>query len=138
MLGHIASSSAIIDVGDPLAKPLGDKDEDEADRYALELLLGTSEPDIQTNVARFNAAQLAQAVLDQGPDMQIEPGTLALCLAFTSDLWPIANAAMQYIYTEQKPVWQEVNRIAARQLNLTAVSDDSTDYLRKIMGIGDA
>jgi Zn-dependent peptidase ImmA (M78 family) len=136
MLGHIAASSAIIDVGDPLGPNQGDIEEEEADRYALELLLGTPRPDIQTNVKRFNSAQLAQAVLDQGPTQRIEPGTLALCLAYEYDLWPVANAAMQHIYTEQKPVWQEVNGIALRELDFAAVSDDHSDYLRNIMGIG--
>jgi hypothetical protein len=135
MLGHIASSSAVIDVGDPLGAPKGDIEEEEADRYALELLLGTSRPDIKTNVSRFNSAQLAQAVLERGPGLGIEPGTLALCLAHANGLWPVANAAMQYIYTEQKPVWQEVNRIATRELDPGALSDDDADYLRNIMGV---
>ncbi len=69
--------------------------------------------------------------------MRIEPGTLALCLAFRYNLWPIANAALQFIYDERKPVWQEVNLIAERQLDLASLSDDSTDYLRKVMGLGD-
>lgn len=137
MLGHIAASSAIIDVGDPLGPSQGDTEEEEADRYALELLLGTPRPEIQTNVKRFNSAQLAQAVLDHGPAQRIEPGTLALCLAYANDVWPVANAAMPYIYTEQKPVWHEVNRIAAGELDLAALSDDHGDYLRTIMGISD-
>jgi hypothetical protein len=137
MLGHIGTSSAVIDVGDPVGQPMGDRDEEDADRYALELLLGTSQPDIQTNFARFNAVQLATAVLSEGPKRQIEPGTLALCLAYASNTWPIANAAMQFIYTEQKPVWQEVNRIAGRELELGAIGDDSGEYLRRIMGMGD-
>lgn len=135
MLGHIGASSAIIDIGDPLGPTEGDTEEEEADRYALELLLGTPHPDIQTNVKRFNATQLAHAVLGQGPAQRIEPGTLALCLAYANDVWPVANAAMQYIYSEQKPVWQEVNQIAARELDLVALSDDHSDYLRNIMGI---
>ncbi len=136
MLGHTATSSAVIDIGDPAEQPAGDAEEEAADRYALELLLGTSRPDIQTSVSRFNAISLARAVLEQGPSLRIEPGTLALCLAHATDLWPIANAAMQHIYTEQKPAWQEVNRIAERQLDQAGLSDDDDDYLRNIMGRG--
>jgi hypothetical protein len=138
MLGHIGSSSAIVDIGDPLGPDQGDKEEIEADRYALELLVGTSHPDIQMDRPRFNSRELAATVLEQGPIMQIEPGTLALCLAHAQSLWPVANDAMRYIYTEQKPVWHEVNRIAAQQLDMESLNDDSADYLRKIMGIGDA
>jgi Zn-dependent peptidase ImmA (M78 family) len=137
MLGHVESSTAIVDVGDPLDQPQGDSEESEADQYALQLLLGTSEPQIHTNVQEFNARQLANAVLQHGPALQIEPGTLALCLAHQRGLWPIANAAMQHIYSVQKPVWQEVNRIAALQLDPTAVGDDSAIYLDRVMGIGD-
>ncbi len=137
MLGHIASSSAIVDVGDPMEMPRGDREEEDADRYALNLLLGTPEPVIQTNISRFNSTQLAQAVLEQGPPQQMEPGTLALCLGFAKGVWPTAIGALRYIYSEEKPVWQEVNRIAERQLDLASLSDDSADYLRKVMGIGD-
>jgi hypothetical protein len=135
MLGHIASSSAIIDIGDPFGPLQGDGEEAEADRFALEMLLGTSKPDIQTNVERFNARQLAQAVLTYGPQHGVEPGTLALCLAHATDLWPVANAAMQHIYTQQKPVWHEVNGVAGGELDFSALADDQADYLRNIMGI---
>lgn len=137
MLGHIGSSAAIVDVGDPFGKLEQDEEEIAADGFALELLLGDSKPDIQTNFNRFNATQLAEAVLRLGPEMRIEPGTLALCVAHSTSFWPVANAALQQIYSEQKPVWQEVNQIAARQLDFSAISDDSGDYLSKIMGIGD-
>lgn len=135
MLGHIGTSSAIIDIGDPFGPSQGDGEEAEADRYALELLLGTSHPDIKTNLERFNARQLAQAVLAYGPTRGIEPGTLALCLAHATSLWPVATAAMQHIYTEQKPVWHEVNSIAEHQLDFSTMSDDQAEYLRNIMGI---
>lgn len=135
MLGHVAATSAVIDIGDPSETPQGDKEEEEADRFALELLLGTARPDIQTSKKRFNAAELAQAVLEQGPALRIEPGTLALCLAHASGQWPIASAALQHIYSEQKPVWQEVNAIAARELGWASLSEDCADYLRKIMGV---
>lgn len=135
MLGHIATSSAIVDVGDSFGQAQGDAEENEADLYALELLLGTPHLVIEANVERFNATQLANAVLERGPALRIEPGTLALALANQRGLWPIVNAAMKQIYTDQKPVWEQVNKIAAIQLNFAAMSDDSVDYLERIMGI---
>lgn len=138
MLGHVEVSSAIVDIGDPLGPSQGDKEEEEADRYALELLVGTSHPDIQTDRPRFNSKELAATVLEQGPSLRMEPGTLALCLAHARGMWPVASDSMRYIYAEQKPVWQEVNRIAAREIDMESLNDDSADYLRKLMGIGDA
>lgn len=137
MLGHIGASSAIVDLKSPFEHDLGDNEEEEADRYALELLTGTSKPDIHTNFASFNSAELAQAVLDKGPDLRIEPGTLALCLGYANGIWAIANAAMGHIYTEQKHVWWEVNQIALGELDLMAIGEDSADYLCKIMGASD-
>lgn len=138
LLGHIGSSSAIVDIGDPMGPDQGDGEESEADRFALELLLGTSSPDIQTDRERFNSRELAETVLEQGPYLRIEPGTLALCLAHAQRRWQVASDAMRYIYADQKPVWQEVNRVAARQLDIESLNDDSADYLRKIMEVGDA
>src|SRR6185295_17079759 len=110
MLGHV-TSSAVIDLGDPFGPTQGDAEEEEADNYAIELLLGTNQPDIQTNKPQFNSTELAHAALDQGPNLRIEPGTLALCVGYQKNLWALANAALQQIYSEQKPVWQEVNNI---------------------------
>lgn len=137
MLGHVAASSAIVDIGDPLTAPHDDAEEQEADEYALELLLGSSQPQIEANLERFNAPQLAAAVLQQGPQSRIEPGTLALCVAYHRGIWAVASSAMKFIYAEHKPVWQQVNAIAAAQLDFTTRDDDSTDYLERIMGIGD-
>ena len=129
MLGHIASSNAIVDLDDAFGSDQIDQEEKEADFFALELLLGTAHPEITTNLTSFNARQLAQAVLEQGPKHLIEPGTLALCLAYACDKWPLANASMPYIYNQAKPVWQEINRVAVQQLKLDTYSTDSCDYL---------
>jgi len=72
-----------------------------------------------------------------GPPLGIEPGTLALCLGYQREQWALANAAMQHIYTEQKPVWQEVNRIAAAELGLDELHGDSAAFLCKVMGMCD-
>lgn len=137
MLGHISGSSAIVDLGEPLNRDDSDNEESEADRYALELLLGTAHPKIDTNYKKFNSAQLADAALKNARPLQVEPGTLALCLAHAKGIWPVANAALPYIYLEKKPVWQEVNAIAQLELTHEGIDDDSADYLAKIMGIGD-
>jgi hypothetical protein len=136
-LGHIVGSSAIVDEGDPFEDSPADEEEDAADRYALSLLVGTSSPDIQTNVAEFNSMQLARAVIDEGPKRGIEPGTLALCQAYASKQWERAFAAMSFIYSDSKDVSTEVNKIADGQLDWDSLSDESADYLRKVMGLGD-
>lgn len=135
ILGHLSSPGAIVDFGDASGDGPSDKEELAADQFALELLTGTSDPLISTSVSRFGAAQLADAVLSKGRELGIEPGTLALCLAYRAHNWSVANGAMSYIYTETKEVWREVNHIALQQLDLTLLRDDTADFISRVMGI---
>jgi hypothetical protein len=135
-LAHLGDDVAIIDLDDPLtASDAEDNEEAGADRYALSLLTGSPEPDIQANIEAFGARQLAQAVLDAGPRTRIEPGTLALCYAYRTNNWAKAMASLQYIYAQAKPVWHEVNSVATNQLDWTSIGDDVADFLRNVMGI---
>ena len=137
-LGHLQKSDAVIDMGDPAEAKEADDEEKEADEFALQLLTGEPRPDIQTNIERFGAQQLAAAVLEAGPSRGIEPGTLALCIAYKTDKWPIAAAALKHIYKEGKPVWQEVNAVARRELDWDSLGSDASDYLHAVMAISDA
>jgi hypothetical protein len=140
-LGHVAlrhikvDSAAIVDLADPL-EPAGevDREEEEADRYALELLTGNPTPIIATATRRFTAEQLAQNVLETGPSLRVEPGTLALCFGHNTTQWPKVFAAMKYIYQEPRPVWPEVNGIAAQQLSWAALPDDTAAFIRTVIG----
>lgn len=67
MLGHLGAAPALVDLEDPALAKDGDEQEREADRFALTLLTGSPEPDIQTNNETFNAPTLAKAVLDAAP-----------------------------------------------------------------------
>lgn len=134
-LGHVTNSSVLVD--EETTPGVGQKDDEEiaADRFALELLTGEPAPDIRTNIDEYNASQLAEAALRVGPSRGIEPGTLALCLAYRTGNWRVATAALRHIYTEQKPGWYEVNKLALAQLRWDELSDDDGDYLASVMGI---
>ncbi|MDP3634927.1 ImmA/IrrE family metallo-endopeptidase [Phenylobacterium sp.] len=133
LLGHLDGTSALVDLEDPATAEDGDGQEQEADAFALTLLTGSADPDIQTNIDSFNAAGLAKAVLAAAPEHRVEPGTLALCLAYRRNAWPVANAALRQIYTESKPVWREINGIADHQINWENLNDESTHYLRNVI-----
>jgi Zn-dependent peptidase ImmA (M78 family) len=138
MLGHLANATAVIDEGDPAtAKTAGpaDEEEDQAHRYALELLTGQPEPDIRTNFARFNGRQLSRAVLAAWRARRIEPGTLALCAAFQTEQWGAAMAALKDIYEAPKPVWREVNVLAAKELEWSLLGADAAEFLQGVMGL---
>jgi Zn-dependent peptidase ImmA (M78 family) len=138
MLGHLADAPALVDLEDPVKARDGDEQEREADRFALTLLTGSPDPDIRTNLERFNAPTLAKAVLDVADRYAVEPGTLALCLAHRRNAWSVAMASFRFIYAERKPAWREVNGIASRQLDWDVLGDEAAGYLRNVMTGNDA
>lgn len=133
-LGHLLDDMAVVDLSDSLETKLGEDDEElAADHYALELLTGMQEPKVDTETIRFTAKQLADNLLQTGPQVHIEPGTLALCFGYTTGKWDKANAAMKSIYVKASPVWQVVNRIAHSQLNWNAIPNDFRSFLHTVI-----
>ena len=137
-LRHLAGSSALIDLEDPATATGPDVDEEAADAFALATLTGSETPEIRMNTADFGAQQLAQVVLEVGPQRAIDPGTLALCVGFLFGRWPAAMSSLRHIYRSAKPVWSEVNRVAETSLDWGALTEDEEDYLRAVMGLGRA
>jgi hypothetical protein len=131
--GHTRGTLALIDVEDPALAKDRDTEESQADAFALSMLTGSPAPEISTQFENFNAPTLADAVLKAGPQYRIEPGTLALCVAYRKKNWPVAMSAMRFIYSESKPVWQEVNRIAELMLDWDAIGPDGSDFIRNLM-----
>lgn len=138
MLGHLGDAPALVDVEDPATATDRDEQELEADAYALTVLTGQADPDIQTDLDSFNAPTLANAVRNAAPLYRIDPGTLALCLAYRRRIWPIAMSALGMLDPHPAPVWREVNGIASQQLAWPTLSDDAAEYLEGIMGLSDA
>lgn len=136
-LGHLNDAVAIVDMEDPAIAGDLDDQEREADRYALELLTGSPEPEFQLDGTRFNAPGLAKAVSAASSERRIEPGTLALCLAHRTGVWPVAMSALNFIYGRAEPVWPRINTLADKQLDWSAVGDDATEWIRTVLGIRD-
>jgi len=134
-LGHLSHEPVVVDFDTTgLATSSDDPEEMEADRFALELLTGASQPKVLPRFQGYSARELARVALDAAPQLSIEPGTLALCFGYSTGDWATANAAIQRIYSEPRPVWAEVNRVAAGQLTLDLIPDDSRHYLKAILG----
>jgi len=138
-LGHIASghigpgTGALVDMGNLLVTKATDEEEIAADRFALQLLTGQPEPQVFTETRSFTAAELARVVLDTGPKVGIEPGTLALCFGYSTGNWAHATAALKWIYDRPEPVWTKVNALAAASLDWAALGDDAASFLRAVM-----
>lgn len=133
--GHLEGRSSIIDLKDPLtAIDEWDDEEKEADQYALQLLTDRSSPTVQTNAEKYTAKQLAAHLMSAAKELQIEPGTLALCFGHSTQDWARAMKAMKLVYQKPIPVWSQVNGIADRELRWDTISEDNQAYLHAVMG----
>lgn len=134
-LGHIEAGQSIVDLEtSSLTEAEADPEENAADRYALELLTGQDSPMVVSGTGRASARSLATAALHASGELQVEPGTLALCFGYSTNQWPVANAALRFIYSAPKPVWREVNSVAREQLELDQIPDDAQTYLEAVLG----
>lgn len=134
--GHVGEGDVLVDMGDVL-KADSDKEEMEADEFALELLTGSSKPTIDTGGIQVIGANLAQAAIDAAPTYRVEPGMIALCYGHQSGNWKSTWAALNLLYPSPINMWAAINKYALTQLDLSKVSTDSADYLRTVMGYGD-
>ncbi len=135
-LGHLEPGNAVVDLEDErLTTPDEDPEEASADRFALELLTGVSTPTVLPSMgSRISAAGLADAALSASKELRIEAGTLALCFGYSTGNWRVANAAMNRIYSTPKPVWREINQVAARELSAELMPEDAMPFLTAVMG----
>lgn len=135
-LGHLGADRIIVDLEGPEGPTADGDDEEEvaADRFALELLTGHPEPTVVTSGATANATRLAAAALAAADELHIEPGTLAQCFGYSTGDWRVATGALKLIYAQEKPVWEEVNALARRELKLDRLPDDAAEYVSAVIG----
>jgi len=137
-LAHIESEEVIVDLDRP-GPDLEGEDEEEAaaDAFALELLTGQPRPEVLPGEksATPSPGGLAQEVARRGPELGIEPGTLALCYGFTTGEWAVANGALKVLYPDGPSVWSEINRLAASQLHIAELPEESQHFLGAVLAV---
>lgn len=134
-LGHLEDTAVVVDLErNALALSGTDKEEEAADKYALDLLTGETEPIVLSLTGAASSQALARVALNSSTDLGIEPGVLALCFGYSTQNWSIANGAMQYIYQSEKPAWKEINGVAREQISFDLIARDSRTYLEKVLG----
>lgn len=131
-LDHLGAAPALIDFE---RDDEADQQEEAADSFALTLLTGDDKPRILPGADRFTGDALARAAMEAGQRHRIEPGTLALVLAYQNGCWAAANEALGLIYDEPRPIWAEVNRVAVEQLSLSNLDAESREFLGRVMGL---
>lgn len=135
-LSHLASDGVIVDFEEEMPRlASNDPEEEVADRFALELLTGEQRPHIVSATGHASANELARVALASGPELRIEPGTLALGFGYSTSRWKTANAALKHIYSAGKPASSEVNLLAIKELALDELPDDALDYLQAVLGV---
>ena len=134
-LGHLSNEAIVVDLEtSTLALSKDDPEELAADAFALELLTGEKELNVLPGTGRYNAVQLADAALKASAGLRIEPGTLALCVGYSTGDWDKTHAALKRIYEAPKPVWSEINEIALHHLNFDLIPDDARHFVKATLG----
>lgn len=132
-LHHADGTPALLDAQDPLLNLTRDDEEEAADRFALALLVGSRSPQVLADRNDYNSRELARAAESAGVELDIDPGTLALCLGFATGRWPQTMIALRLLRTESRPVAAVVNGIAEGQFDWPAITHDSATYLNKVL-----
>ena len=95
-LGHIDDEGVLID--ESVKHNVQDKEETDANAFAVELLTGNAESRFHTSGSWPNAHQLAEAAVSIAKESRIDPGHIVLNYAHTmgKTFWPVANAALGF------------------------------------------
>jgi hypothetical protein len=135
-LRHAAGDRLVVDFEATQRTIAGDDEEEKAaDEFALELLTGRPRPDVRGIApGRTSARELARVALRSGQRLGIEPGVLAECYGFTTGDWTAASGSLGHIYAQARPIWEDVNAIARRQLALDTIPPDSMEFLEAVLG----
>lgn len=133
LMGHLGVSGVLVDAeinGEGV-----DDEEAHADRFALTLLTGRSNPEFEINREPKTATELANAVAHAGKATQIDPGTLALCYGFSTKDWVRANGALKCLYGSGRDLWLDINTAATQHLDFSRLTEDNAAYLSTVLGL---
>ncbi|MCH8274466.1 MAG: ImmA/IrrE family metallo-endopeptidase [Armatimonadetes bacterium] len=132
-LRHLQDYSMIVDDVDAKSR---DSLEDQANRFAVELLTGR--PDIQyTAPFRLTGSQLAASAREVGERDSVDPGVVALNYCWAKETWGVGQAALK-ILEPHADAPGLVNSKLAEHMNWDCVPEDSREFLRRMTGTDDS
>jgi hypothetical protein len=132
-LEHLDRNHLIVDLEEDGQAP-ADDEERAADEFALELLTGRKRPVVLGESGRGPGRELARVAIAAGEELQIEPGMLAQLYGHSSGDWAIVNTALPRIYGGPTAVWEVVNGVAERELDVAELSVEAVDFLHLVLG----
>ena len=135
LLNHLVGSDALLEGEDPLTANGRDAEEEAADRFALELLTGSADPQVSADKKEYTASTLANTVISSGPPLGIDPGVLALCLGHSTGQWAQSMGALKILQPAEVDVGKQINRLAVNQIGWDSLSYANQEYLEIVMGL---
>lgn len=130
---HLENGQAIIDNKIDESESI-DKQEMEANAFALSLLTGCSDTAYHSSGRRLSGKQLAIAAKQKGIKENIDPGHIALNWAFTTNHWSIGTNALNILYPTLS--WQtDLKNIFISNIDQLEANDDQLEFLFNLMNI---
>lgn len=127
---HLKPGQTLVD--EKIDKTSDEKDESEANDFAVRLLTGFS--DLGLNSTRsMGISQLAKAATTFGQKYRIAPGVAALNYGFTTGMWPVANGAVSLLEKEDDAS-ECLKQSMEEHLDLDALSEDSREWITRATG----
>jgi hypothetical protein len=129
--GHVPADGAVLDEKVHDNEP--DAEEQEADRFAAELLTGNAKTKITSDGRWPKADQLAELALAFGRRNHVEPGHAVLNYAHSmgSSFFAVARSALNRLEPNADAVGMIRNRLAEK-LDWSRIPEDSSEFLMRI------
>ncbi len=130
-LDHVPVAGAVVD--SKLESETEEKEEQEANRFACEVLTG--QPDLGLHAAgKMYPNLLAQKAQEFGVRNRISPGVVALNWGFSTKEWATANGALTKLEGKEDAI-QIIRKAGAAALDWSALSPDSSEWLERMTGL---
>jgi hypothetical protein len=127
-LSHLKDNSYISYIDDEIKLDSHEKEEEEANQFAVSLLLGEADNCLQ-NSSIYNYKQLIQkAEKIRKQNSHLDIGSIILNHAWYTKKWGMANKALNEIFPDEN-AGKLINQFLANKLNWDVFDDDSYEYL---------
>lgn len=140
-LGHVAAGATIIDVAlqdmsTYATESSSDKQERDADTFALEILGGKDvEAAVRAWSSRMSPVELAVEARRAGQALGVEPGHLILRHAFLTKQWSDAVTALNFLSEDLDPESALIGCLRS-ELDMERVAEDMQDMVTQVTGWG--
>ena len=116
-------------VDEKISSTADEKDEEQANDFAVRLLTGFSNLGLNTRLS-MGIPQLAAAAKSFGNNCRIAPGVVALNYGFTTKQWSLANGAVSLLEKGDDAA-KDLDKAMRGHLDLDALSDDSREWITR-------